>query len=121
MNTDSHRSGLQPDGSYILDDSILSTDQYSVPNPKLQNQEQMKPDYKFLDRLPSLSKVELLVLKGLISGDGDIGGRMASSHANAKPPVSKLRFCRRINKANVVVPPRSEDARLPDIPPSSGD
>ena len=91
MNTDSHRSGLQPDGSYILDDSILSTDQYSLPNPKRQNQEQMKPDYKFLDRLPSLSKVELLVLKGLISGDGDIGGRMASSHADAKPPVNAQR------------------------------
>jgi hypothetical protein len=35
-----------------------------------------------------LSPTELLVLKGLVSGDGDIGGRMASSSAQAKPPVS---------------------------------
>lgn len=51
----------------------------------------MDTDFKILDRLPYLSRVELLVLKGLISGDGDIGGRMASSHPDAKPPVSAQR------------------------------
>jgi hypothetical protein len=36
-----------------------------------------------------LEPTEILVLKGLITGDGDIGGRMASSHPDARPPVDK--------------------------------
>jgi hypothetical protein len=39
--------------------------------------------------LGSLTPVEVAVLKGIVSGDGDIGGRMASSHPDAKPPVSE--------------------------------
>jgi hypothetical protein len=35
---------------------------------------------------------EILVLKGIISGDGDIGGRMASSSSAAKPPVDTDRM-----------------------------
>ena len=35
----------------------------------------------------NLTPVETEVFKGLVSGDGDIGGRMASSHPEAKPPV----------------------------------
>jgi hypothetical protein len=38
-------------------------------------------------KISPLSPTEILVLKGLVSGDGDIGGRMASSSPNAKPPV----------------------------------
>ena len=38
--------------------------------------------------LYGLTPVETEVFKGLVSGDGDIGGRMASSHPEAKPPVS---------------------------------
>ena len=34
-----------------------------------------------------LTPVEMEVFRGLVSGDGDIGGRMASSHPEAKPPV----------------------------------
>jgi hypothetical protein len=41
--------------------------------------------------LATLTPTEVLVLKGIISGDGDIGGRMASSHPDAKPPVSRER------------------------------
>ena len=37
--------------------------------------------------LVNLTPVEMEVFKGLVSGDGDIGGRMASSHPEAKPPV----------------------------------
>lgn len=37
--------------------------------------------------LLKLTPVEMEVFKGLVSGDGDIGGRMASSHPDAKPPV----------------------------------
>ena len=39
----------------------------------------------------SLKDVEVAVLRGIISGDGDIGGRMASSHPGAKPQVSEDR------------------------------
>ena len=35
----------------------------------------------------NLTPVEMEVFRGLVSGDGDIGGRMASSHPDAKPPV----------------------------------
>ena len=35
-----------------------------------------------------LKPVEMQVLAGVVSGDGDIGGRMASSHPDAVPPVS---------------------------------
>ena len=34
-----------------------------------------------------LTPVEMEVFRGLVSGDGDIGGRMASSYPDAKPPV----------------------------------
>ena len=37
--------------------------------------------------LLKLTPAEMEVFKGLVSGDGDIGGRMASSHPEAKPPV----------------------------------
>ena len=37
--------------------------------------------------LYGLTPVEMEVFKGLVSGDGDIGSRMASSHPDAKPPV----------------------------------
>ena len=37
--------------------------------------------------LINLTPVEMEVFKGLVSGDGDIGGRMASSHPEATPPV----------------------------------
>ncbi len=43
---------------------------------------------KFVTSLIDLSQIEQLVLMGIISGDGDIGSRMASSHPDAKPPVS---------------------------------
>jgi hypothetical protein len=43
---------------------------------------------KFVTSLDDLSQIEQLVLMGIISGDGDIGSRMASSHPDAKPPVS---------------------------------
>ena len=39
-----------------------------------------------------LNPVEIMVLKGLVSGDGDIGGRMASGHPDARPPVDKKRM-----------------------------
>lgn len=41
--------------------------------------------------LGGLTPVEVAVLKGIVSGDGDIGGRMASSHPEAKPLVSDER------------------------------
>lgn len=44
------------------------------------------------ERAFQLSSVEILVLKGILSGDGDIGGRMASSSAAAKPPVDADRM-----------------------------
>jgi hypothetical protein len=48
---------------------------------------QVKDIKSFLsERTFQLSPVEILVLKGILSGDGDIGGRMASSSAAAKPP-----------------------------------
>lgn len=40
----------------------------------------------------TLEPIEVLVLKGLITGDGDIGGRMASSHPDARPPVDKKKM-----------------------------
>lgn len=43
----------------------------------------------FKSMMYTLEPVEILVLKGLITGDGDIGGRMASSHPDARPPVDK--------------------------------
>lgn len=46
---------------------------------------------EILRMLSKLNPVEILVLKGIISGDGDIGGRMASSHPDAEPPVSAER------------------------------
>jgi hypothetical protein len=46
---------------------------------------------KFVTSLDDLSQIEQLVLMGIISGDGDIGSRMASSHPDAKPPVSDRR------------------------------
>lgn len=46
---------------------------------------------KFVTSLGDLSQIEQLVLMGIISGDGDIGSRMASSHPDAKPPVSARR------------------------------
>ena len=50
----------------------------------------MNPDQsaKLVTSLNDLSHIEQLVLMGIISGDGDIGSRMASSHPEAKPPVS---------------------------------
>ena len=50
----------------------------------------MNPDQsaKLVTSLNDLSQIEQLVLMGIISGDGDIGSRMASSHPDAKPPVS---------------------------------
>lgn len=41
--------------------------------------------------LYGLTPVEMEVFKGLVSGDGDIGGRMASSYPEAKPPVPDAR------------------------------
>jgi hypothetical protein len=46
----------------------------------------------FKNTLLRFSSKEILVLKGLIAGDGDIGGRMASSHPDAKPPVDKQKM-----------------------------
>ena len=40
-----------------------------------------------LTALYGLTPIEMEVFRGLVSGDGDIGGRMASSHPDAKPPV----------------------------------
>ncbi len=51
----------------------------------------IKQYFKDID-LDPLTKIDILVLKGIISGDGDIGGRMASSSAAAKPPVSESRM-----------------------------
>jgi hypothetical protein len=51
--------------------------------------------------LDKLTPIEMLVLKGIVSGDGDIGGRMASSHPDAEPPVpnSRKRFLEKLSKA----------------------
>ena len=38
-----------------------------------------------------LTAAELATLKGIISGDGDIGGRMASSYPQARDPISPER------------------------------
>jgi hypothetical protein len=46
----------------------------------------------FSERPFQLSPKEILVLKGILSGDGDIGGRMASSSAAAKAPVDADRM-----------------------------
>ena len=53
----------------------------------------MNPDRseKLITSLNDLSHIEQLVLMGIISGDGDIGSRMASSHPDAKPPVSAIK------------------------------
>jgi hypothetical protein len=51
--------------------------------------------------LDKLNPIEMLVFKGIVSGDGDIGGRMASSHPDAVPPVSaeRKRFLEKLSKA----------------------
>jgi hypothetical protein len=51
----------------------------------------------------TLEDVEIAVLKGLISGDGDISGRMASSHPSAKPPVSeeRRRFLEKVAEVHI--------------------
>ena len=54
-----------------------------------------------IEALDKLSPIEMLVLKGIVSGDGDIGGRMASSHPDAVPPVpaGRKRFLEELSKA----------------------
>lgn len=56
---------------------------------------------KLIKNLRSLTPVEVLVLKGIISGDGDIGGRMSSSYPGAKPPVpdARKRFLEKLAEA----------------------
>ena len=44
--------------------------------------------------LDAFDRTELAVFRGIVSGDGDIGGRMASGHPDAKPPVSNRRMKR---------------------------
>ena len=44
--------------------------------------------------LETFNRTELEVFRGIVSGDGDIGSRMASSHPDAKPPVDVQRMKR---------------------------
>ena len=44
--------------------------------------------------LETFNRTELAVFRGIISGDGDVGSRMASSHPEAKPPVDAQRMKR---------------------------
>jgi hypothetical protein len=55
---------------------------------------------RIFSTLRTLTRIELSVLQGIISGDGDIGGRMASSHPDAVPPVSEERRQFLTNLAN---------------------
>jgi hypothetical protein len=57
----------------------------------------------FSERTFQFSPVEILVLKGILSGDGDIGGRMASSSAAAKPPVDadRMQFLKHVADLHV--------------------